>query len=59
VAGDVDDRVSAFLDRPIDAEWRYLWRDAAEVGRPFNSVDVHAANAIVFPSSGYGSSRAK
>jgi putative transposase len=25
---DIDDRVNAFLDRPIDGEWPYLWLDA-------------------------------
>ena len=25
---DIDDRINAFLDRPIDGEWPYLWRDA-------------------------------
>ena len=25
---DIDDRVNAFLDRPIDSEWPYLWLDA-------------------------------
>ena len=25
---DIDDRVNAFLDRPIEGEWPYLWRDA-------------------------------
>lgn len=25
---DIDDRVNAFLDRPLDGEWPYLWLDA-------------------------------
>src|SRR5215207_10872043 len=25
---DIDERVNAFLDRPIEGEWRYLWLDA-------------------------------
>jgi putative transposase len=25
---DVDERVNAFLERPIEGEWRYLWLDA-------------------------------
>jgi Transposase, Mutator family len=25
---DIDERVNAFLDRPIKAEWPYLWLDA-------------------------------
>ena len=38
---DIDERVNAFLDRPIDGEWPYLWLDAtylaslpARRGRP-------------------------
>ena len=27
-AGDIDERVNALLDRPIDGEWPYLWLDA-------------------------------
>jgi transposase-like protein len=30
-AGDIDDGVNAFLDRPIDGEWPYLWRDATSL----------------------------
>src|SRR4051812_26549635 len=26
---DIDERVNAFLDRPIEGEWPYLWPDAA------------------------------
>ena len=26
---DIDERVNAFLDRPIKAEWPYLWLDAS------------------------------
>jgi transposase-like protein len=25
---DIDERINAFLDRPIDCEWPYLWLDA-------------------------------
>jgi putative transposase len=25
---DIDERVNAFLDRPIEGEWPYLWLDA-------------------------------
>src|SRR6202035_5024680 len=25
---DIDERVNAFLERPIEGEWRYLWLDA-------------------------------
>jgi len=25
---DIDERVNAFLDRPLDGEWPYLWLDA-------------------------------
>jgi putative transposase len=25
---DIDERVNAFLDRPLEGEWPYLWLDA-------------------------------
>jgi len=28
---DIDERVNAFLDRPIDGEWPYLWLDATSL----------------------------
>lgn len=28
LCGEIDERVGAFLDRPIEGEWRYLWLDA-------------------------------
>jgi hypothetical protein len=30
-AGDIDERVNAFLDRPLDGEWPYLWLDATSL----------------------------
>ncbi len=26
---DIDERLNAFLERPIEGEWRYLWLDAS------------------------------
>ena len=38
LCGEIDERVQAFLDRPIEGEWPYLWIDATYVkvraGRP-------------------------
>lgn len=31
LCGEIDDRVKAFLDRPIDGDWPYLWVDATYV----------------------------
>ena len=28
---EIDERVGAFLDRPVEGEWPYLWIDAAYV----------------------------
>jgi len=28
LCGEIDERVDAFLTRPIDGEWPYLWIDA-------------------------------
>ena len=28
---DIDDRVNAFLDRPLVGEWPYLWLDATDL----------------------------
>ncbi|MCQ4348686.1 IS256 family transposase [Pseudomonas stutzeri] len=38
LAAEIDDRVHAFLDRPIEGDWPYLWIDATyvkvRIGRP-------------------------
>ncbi len=31
LCGEIDERVSAFLDRPIEGDWPYLWLDATYV----------------------------
>lgn len=31
LCGEIDERVNAFLDRPIEGEWPYLWLDATYV----------------------------
>lgn len=31
LCADIDDRVKAFLDRPIEGEWPYLWIDATHL----------------------------
>ena len=30
---EIDERVDAFLDRPLEGEWPYLWLDATYIGR--------------------------
>jgi transposase-like protein len=51
---DIDDRVNAFLDRPLTGEWPYLWLDATylkqrEGGR---IVDVAAIIAVAVDTEG-------
>ena len=31
IAGEIDERVHAFLDRPLEGDWPYLWIDATYV----------------------------
>jgi len=40
---EIDDRVKAFLDRPLEGEWPYLWLDATYVKVRQNSRVVSAA----------------
>src|ERR1700750_293248 len=41
LCAEIDDRVKAFLDRPIEGEWPYLWLDATY-------VKVRQASRVVF-----------
>ncbi len=43
LCGEIDDRVKAFLDRPIEGDWPYLWLDATYVKVRQNSRVVSAA----------------
>ena len=45
--GEIDDRVNAFLSRPIEGEWPYLWIDATyvkarEAGRIVSTATIIA-----------------
>jgi transposase-like protein len=40
---EIDDKVKAFLDRPIEGDWPYLWLDATYVKVRQNSQVVSAA----------------
>jgi putative transposase len=31
LCGEIDERVDAFLNRPLEGEWPYLWLDATEI----------------------------
>jgi hypothetical protein len=44
---DIDERVNAFLDRPIDGEWPYLWLDATY---PENASTPQAPRKMAPPS---------
>ena len=51
---DIDERVGAFLDRPIDGEWPYLWLDATylKVRDSGRIVSVAAIIAVVVTTEG-------
>jgi putative transposase len=49
---DIDERVNAFLDRPIEGEWRYLWLDATY-------LKVRDGGRVVFIGLGIGPSEAE
>jgi len=51
---DIDDRVNAFLDRPIDGEWPYLWLDATylKVRDGGRIVSVAAIIAVAVTTEG-------
>lgn len=47
LAGEIDERVHAFLDRPIEGDWPYLWIDATyvkvrEAGRIVSVAVIYA-----------------
>jgi len=51
---DIDERVNAFLDRPIDGEWPYLWLDATylKVRDGGRIVSVAAIIAVAVDTEG-------
>ncbi len=51
---DIDERVNAFLDRPIEGEWRYLWLDATylKVRDSGRIVSVAAIIAVAVTTEG-------
>src|SRR5512132_128280 len=51
---DIDERVGAFLDRPIEGEWRYLWLDATylKVREGGRIVSVAATIAMAVSTDG-------
>jgi putative transposase len=51
---DIDERVNAFLDRPIDGEWPYLWLDATylKVRDGGRIVSVAAIIAVAVSTDG-------
>jgi len=45
---EIDDKIRAFVNRPLEGEWPYLWLDAAtpgfaEAGLPDRKADTVAA----------------
>jgi putative transposase len=51
---DIDERVNAFLDRPLDGEWPYLWLDATyfKVRDGGRIVSVAAIIAVAVTTEG-------
>jgi len=51
---DIDERVNAFLERPIEGEWRYLWLDATylKVREGGRIVSVAAIIAVAVNTDG-------
>jgi putative transposase len=51
---DIDERVTAFLERPIEGEWRYLWLDATylKVREGGRIVSVAAIIAVAVSTEG-------
>ena len=51
---DIDERINAFLDRPIDGEWPYLWLDATylKVRDGGRIVSVAAIIAVAVTTEG-------
>jgi putative transposase len=51
---DIDERVNAFLERPIEGEWRYLWLDATylKVREGGRIVSVAAIIAVAVNTEG-------
>ena len=51
---DIDERVNAFLDRPLEGEWPYLWLDATylKVRDGGRIVSVAAIIAMAVSSDG-------
>src|SRR5215212_9099868 len=51
---DIDERVNAFLERPIEGEWRYLWLDATylKVREGSRIVSVAAIIAVAVNTEG-------
>lgn len=43
---DIDERVQAFLNRPIEGEWPYLWLDAVVVCVKFSKIPDRLAGPV-------------
>jgi transposase-like protein len=51
LCGEIDDKIAAFLDRPLEGEWPYLWLDATYVKA---RRDGHVVSVAVIPGSSPG-----
>jgi putative transposase len=51
LCSEIDDKIAAFLDRPLEGEWPYIWRDATYVKA---RQDGRVVSVAVIPGSGPG-----
>jgi transposase-like protein len=51
LCGEIDGKIAAFLDRPLEGEWPYLWLDATYVKA---RRDGHVVSVAVIPGSSPG-----
>ena len=51
---EIDDKIGAFLDRPLEGDWPYLWLDATyvKVGENGRIVSVAVTVAVAANSAG-------
>ena len=58
LCGEIDDKIAAFLNRPLEGDWPYLWLDATYVKVRANGriVSVAVIVAVAVNSDGRGPS---
>src|SRR6195256_5998587 len=54
LCGEIDGKIAAFLDRPIEGEWRYIWLDATYVKARRDGRIISVAGIIAVGVNGEG-----